>query len=199
MFALHEQEEVNTMGNDPQSDKPGISVSDYYQMWRTGMLTENVRIELIDGKIIYMTPSGGRHSWVIRKLTKQLVIGCKDLADVSVQLPVRLDTFNEPEPDLALLKPGLALEEPDAPGPQDVLLVIEVSNTTLQRDQTEKHKLYARANIPVYWIFNLIDNQVEVYSSPKGDQYQSKSIIPRKGTLTFSSLGLTLSVESILD
>jgi len=148
-----------------------ITADEYHAMAEAGILGEDDRVELLDGKIIAMSPTGGSHIGCVMRLDRMLHrrIFSNDLdVFVAVQSPVRLDPHWEPEPDLALLQPG----EPDAvPTADRVLLLIEVADTTLAKDRTIKVPQYARAGIPEVWLVALKDQYVEVYCRPSPDGY----------------------------
>jgi Uma2 family endonuclease len=121
-----------------------FSVHEYHQMAAAGILNEDDPVELIEGEIVEMPPMGSPHAACISRLTQILVTQAGNLADVRVQLPVRLDERSEPEPDLALVKPRADSYASAHPGPDDVLSVIEVADTTLHYDRSVKGPLYAR-------------------------------------------------------
>jgi len=144
-----------------------LKVSEYHKMGEEGILSEDEHVELIDGVIIQMSPKGSRHSAVLRQLAfqfYQLVIERKAL--LSVQDPVVLDDETEPEPDLALVKIREDAYSEAHPHPDDVLLLIEVSDTTLDYDKEVKLPRYASSRIPEIWIVNLVNNIIEVYREP---------------------------------
>jgi Uma2 family endonuclease len=142
-----------------------LTVADYHRMAEAGILDADSRVELIHGEIIDMAPIGASHAATTTNLNKLLVLAVADRAVVWPQNPVLLDEHNEPQPDLALLKP-----RPDyqhrKPGPEDVLLIVEVADTTLGRDLSVKVPLYARAGIPEVWIVDVKGQRVLVYAEP---------------------------------
>src|SRR5438094_271220 len=148
-----------------------LSVEDYHKLGDVGILTEDSRVELIDGELIEMAPIGGPHMWVVNRLTRLLVLAVGDLGVVSVQNPVTLPPHSEPQPDIAILKPGADSTASRVPNSADVLLLIEVADTTLAYDRTTKLKLYAKAGIAEAWIVNLQSRCVEVYREPSADGY----------------------------
>ncbi len=151
-----------------------FSVDDYYAMAEAGILSSDERVELLDGEIIAMAPIGSRHANCVGQLT-DLMSAVGQRAMVWVQNPVRLDTGSEPQPDLMLVRRrGYS----DAhPGPGDVLLLIEVADTTVDVDRDRKLPLYARAGIPEYWIVDLPEETVEVYTEPSGDGYGALRVV----------------------
>ena len=134
-------------------------------MGEAGILREGERVELIEGEIVKMNPLGGRHIRCVNELNWLLGQHIRDeRIRVSVQNPVRLNGGLEPQPDLAVLRAGDYADSP--PGPEDVLLVIEVSDTTLGYDRNVKLPLYARAGIGEAWIVDLPNNVVERHNDP---------------------------------
>jgi Uma2 family endonuclease len=130
-----------------------FTVHDYHRMGEAGILHEDDRVELIEGEIVEMAAIGTRHFSCVNGLTRLLVRGVGDEAIVSVQNPVRLDEHNEPQPDLTVLRVRDYRES--LPVPEDVLLLIEVSDTTLRYDRGVKLPLYARAGIREVCILDL--------------------------------------------
>src|SRR5690554_3847041 len=131
-----------------------FTVEEYHAMARAGILTEDDRVELLEGRIVTMSPIGSRHVEVVRRLTELFILRAREHAIVSAQNPVRLDRHSEPEPDLALLvrKEAYAARHPR---PDEVLLLIEVAASTLAFDLREKVPLYARAGIGEVWVVAL--------------------------------------------
>ena len=144
-----------------------FTVEQYHEMIRAGILTEDDPVELLEGWLVPKMPKNPPHRVVTRLTQKALDRILPPGWDVGVQDPVTTDT-SEPEPDLAVAR-GETRDYVDRhPGPKDVALAIEVSETTLNRDRGLKKRIYARARIPVYWIINLMDRQIEVYTAPTG-------------------------------
>jgi Uma2 family endonuclease len=148
-----------------------FSVNDYHRMGEAGILNEDSRAELIEGDIIKMAPIGSSHSGTINKLDRILNRQAGNLV-VSVQNPVRLDRHNEPEPDVALLVEKADSFSSAHPGPADVLLLIEVSDTSADYDRNVKVPLYARSRISEVWLIDLKAKLVELYREPSGEAYQ---------------------------
>ena len=160
-----------------------LTVADYHRMGEVGILTEDDRVELIEGQLVAMSPIGSDHSGTVNTLTRRLILAVGDRAVVGVQNPVRLDDMSEPQPDFSLMKPRDDDYRRATPRPDDVLLIIEVANSSLAYDRAVKSSLYARHGIPEFWIVNLQANEVEVYRTPGGDQYASVSRVGRDGVL----------------
>jgi len=153
-----------------------LTVDDYHRMADAGIFGQHDRIELIDGELIDMAPIGQGHAGMVGGLAEALFIACAGRAIVWPQNPIRIDRWSEPQPDLALLR-----RRPDfyatgeRPGPADVLLLIEVADSSLAFDRRVKLPLYARAGIAEFWIVDLKRRVLEVHRSPTGDGYADTS------------------------
>lgn len=154
-----------------------FSVKDYYRMAETGVLRPDARVELLDGRIIDMSPIGPLHGGVTKYLNQLFSAAANGRWLTQVQDPVHLDDHSEPEPDLALLKPAADFYRRRHPQPEDVFLLVEVSDTTLTTDQEDKLPAYGRAGIPEVWIVNLNELTVEIYREPNFAGYASKTIL----------------------
>lgn len=149
-----------------------LDVDDYYRMAEAGILGEDDRTELIEGELIDMAPIGQGHASIVNRLTETLVLAFANRAIVSPQNPVRLDRFNEPQPDFAVFRPrDDYYETGERPGPADVLLLIEVADSSLRFDRAVKLPLYARAGIAEVWIVDLKRRVLNAYRRPAGDGY----------------------------
>ena len=153
-----------------------FSVDDYYKMAEAGILTEDERLELLNGEIIEMSPIGSRHAHSVNWINHLLVTLLGTRAWISIQNPLRLNGQAEPEPDVLILRWQDDLYESDHPTPEDVFLLIEVSDTTLDKDRDEKLPMYAQAEIPECWIVNLRDGVVEIYTDPAGEEYLTRQV-----------------------
>ena len=149
-----------------------FSVDDYYRMAEAGILREREAVELIDGDIVTMSPIGPRHAACVSSGTRALVLAAGESAIVQPQGPVRLDGFNEPQPDLLLLRPRSDFYASRHAGPDDVLLVIEVADSSLRYDRDVKAPLYARWGVPEYWLADLPHDTLWRYRLPIGGAYQ---------------------------
>jgi Uma2 family endonuclease len=149
-----------------------FTVVEYYQMADAGILNEDDRVELIKGEIIQMPPIGVGHASVVNRLNHLFLHAFGDAVTVTVQNPLRISGRSEPVPDLLLLKPRSDFYGERHPMPEDVLLLVEVSDTTLRYDRDEKLPLYAKASVPEVWIVDLKADLVHTYSRPLGDTYR---------------------------
>ena len=154
-----------------------INVEEYYRMAEVGILTDNDHVELIHGEIIEMSPIGSRHASIVNRITKILTGLVGDSAIVSVQNPIKVNDLNEPEPDVAVLKPRDDFYAEKHPGSQDIFLVIEISDTTLAYDREIKLPLYAMAGIPEFWLINLEKGEIEIHRVPSTDVYKKIEIL----------------------
>jgi Uma2 family endonuclease len=168
-------------------------------MAEVGLLSEDSRVELIEGEIIEMSPIGSTHRGTVKRSSTFLNRKLGDTVIVSVQDPLRLNDFSEPQPDLALLKPRKDFYSKSHPAPADVLVVIEVSDSSVSYDRNVKLPLYARAGIPEAWLIVLGKDIVEVYSTPKNGKYQKVQRLRRGKMLTSPTIaGLSCRVEDLL-
>src|ERR1700687_3342868 len=149
-----------------------FSVAEYYRMAEVGILTEDDRVELIEGEIVRMSPAGSRHAACVKRLNSILTGRLRHLVLVSVQDPVDLDEYSEPEPDVALLHPRPDFYSGGHPTPSDVLLVIEVADSSETYDREIKVPLYARAGIRETWVVSLLTTAVHQYARPVNGRYQ---------------------------
>ena len=148
-----------------------FTVAEYYALADAGILAHTERVQLIDGEIIVMPPIGNRHASGVDRLGEAWISRLQGAAHVRIQGPVRLDENSEPEPDVLLLLRRDDFYETAHPGPADVLLLIEVADSTLDFDRNTKLRLYANAGIPEVWIVNLRDRRVEAYAEPDDGAY----------------------------
>ena len=170
--------------------------TEYYRMAEVGILGEDDRVELIEGEIVQMSPIGRLHKAFVGNLSQLLAVRFADRAIVWTQNPIILSDNTEPQPDLAVLRrrtPSYRVRDAYA---EDVLLLIEVADTSLVYDRTTKLRLYAEAGIPEYWIVDCTTETVEVYRNPGPDGYRDVSRAAGTATRTlqaFPDVELTLA------
>ncbi|NIP57062.1 MAG: Uma2 family endonuclease [Gemmatimonadetes bacterium] len=148
-----------------------FTVDEYHAMARAGVLNEDDRVELIEGEVVRMTPIGSRHAACVKRLIRLFSDRVGEEAILGIQDPVRLSGLSEPEPDVALLQPRDDFYEDGHPRPEDLLLLVEVSETSQAYDRDVKLPLYARSGVPEVWLVDLERGEVEVHRSPTGDGY----------------------------
>jgi Uma2 family endonuclease len=152
--------------------KKRFTADQYHRMAQVGILAPRDRVELIDGEIVVMSPIGSRHSACMSCATRALIRAADDSAIVQPQSSVRLDLYYEPEPDLVLLRPRADFYATRHRTPGDVLLVIEIADSSLAYDRDMKAPIYAMSGIGEYWLADLITNVVWRYSAPERGTYQ---------------------------
>jgi Uma2 family endonuclease len=152
----------------PLSELHRLTVDQYHRMIAAGIITEDDRVELMEGLLVAMNGHNPPHDFAITALQKRLMpkLPGEDWV-VRIQMPVTLDT-SEPEPDLVLARGPEREFAHRHPAPGDVALVVESSDSTLPYDRTAKGSAYARNGLPEYWILNVVDHRVEVYTDPTG-------------------------------
>ncbi len=176
-----------------------FTVDEYHRMAKAGVLHEDDRVELIDGRVVEMTPIGPEHAGCVDDLARLFTGLAGNAWIVRVQNPVVLGKHAEPEPDIAVLRPRPRGYRTRHPGPDDVILVIEVADTSLEYDRSVKIPLYAAAGIPEVWLVNLPDELIEVYRNPTGGSYAEITSLSRGETLTPLHLpDARLSVADVL-
>lgn len=175
-----------------------FTVDEYERMGQAGILGEDDRVELIEGEIVEMTPIGDRHAGTVRRLINMLSARAGGTALVDAQNPLRLGEHSEPQPDIALLAPRADFYTAH-PTPADVLLLIEVAETSAEPDRRVKVPLYARGGVPEVWLVDLDGETVTVYRDPAPDGYRTERTVHRGETLAPAALpDLRVAAEEIL-
>jgi len=191
--------ETAVLALDPRVARRPISVAEFLRMGEVGILGPRDRVELIEGELIAMAPIGANHAGTVNALFDALAAAMRGRAVVSPQNPVQLSDRSLPQPDYAVLVPRSDHYRTAHPGPQDVLLLIEVADSSLEYDRDVKRALYARHGIREMWIVNLVDGDVEVCRSSGPDGYASVTTVGRSGILEPELLpGARIKVADIL-
>lgn len=173
-----------------------FTVDEYYAMAKHGILKPDERVELLDGEIVRMNAIGSPHAWCVKRLIRTFA-PFPDRFILSVQDPLRLSNISEPEPDIAILQPDTP--ENRHPEPQDVLLVIEVADSSIRLDRRRKLQMYARAGIFEYWIVDLNADRIEVYRDPVRSRYRSVMLLRRGDTVSpIFAPDLVVDVSTVL-
>jgi len=176
-----------------------FTVDEYHRMAEAGVFHEDDRVELIDGQVVEMTPIGPRHAGCVNRLNGLLSRLGGGGVTLSIQNPVLLGERREPQPDVTVLRhraDGYAARHPE---PADILLVIEVADTSVEYDRSIKIPLYARAGVPEAWLVNLPADRIEVYRNPSGGSYAEVTSVSPSETLTPLLLpAARLSVADVL-
>ncbi len=173
------------------------TVEDYHRLVDAGILEEDSPVELLNGQILLMSPSKDLHASCIDRLDELFRDLLGKSVIVRVQSPIVIDEYSEPEPDLSILRRKENFYADGHPGPKDIHLVVEVSDTTLAKDQNIKKPVYAAAGIAEYWIINLPEQQLEQYLNPFGNDYQLAHIYKAGQTLESALLG-SVPVDDVL-
>lgn len=171
-----------------------LTLEAYEKLVEDGILTSDDRVELLDGEIVEKMPIGPRHCACVRKLHERFYEALRGTAGISVQSPIGLPPRSEPEPDVALLRPRADDYATLHPRPHEVLLVVEVADSTLRRDRA-KLKIYAESDVPEVWIVDVNRDVVEVYTQPDGARYRRLQVLDRDASLTplaFPSLSIAV-------
>ena len=176
-----------------------FTVSEYYRMAEVDILTEEDRVELIAGQIVAMSPIGSRHAACVDRLNGLLHRQPEQAFIVRVQSPIALDAYSEPEPDLVLLRPHADFYAEAHPSAADVMLAVEVADTSIDYDREVKLPLYAQAGLPEVWLIDLQKGYIEVYVRPQGGVYQQRVEVTADATLTSPTVAdLELAVADVL-
>ncbi|QPK61772.1 Uma2 family endonuclease [Methylomonas sp. LL1] len=174
-------------------------IAEWHRMGEAGIFPPESHMELIEGEILHMAPIGFNHAGHLNRLNRLFNRLLDDQVVISVQNPLQLDDLSEPEPDFVLLKPEASFYTTRYPTAADVLLLIEVSDTTLRFDRNQKLRLYAGHNITEYWIVNLIDDCLEIYRQPQDGDYLDKSVLSKADSLNLQALPkIQVAVSAIL-
>ena len=175
--------EPDLLIRDPWVTRRPPTVAAYHKMGEVGILTEDDRVELIEGQLVAMSPIGSHHSGTINALSRNLVLTVGYRGVVAVRNPVRRDDLSELQPDFMILRPKDDDYREATPRPQDVLLIVEVADSSLAYGCNVEQALYARHGIPEFWIVNILAQQVEVCRAPANGDYTSILLIGRDGVL----------------
>jgi Uma2 family endonuclease len=165
---------------NPQVTRRRLTVDEYERMGKAGILHEDERVELIDGELIQMAAVGSKHAGCVKSCIDIFRRYPADWFLLSVQDPIRLSDFSEPQPDIALLRRRADNYAHSNPTAADVLLLIEVADSSVGYDRREKLPRYAAAGIPEVWLVSLPRRSVEVHWEPRDGRYQQVTV-HRKG------------------
>ena len=180
-------------------EKRKFTVAEYYRMTELGILQHTERLELIDGEIIVMAAIGVPHAIGVNRLTQAFAEVARNRFTVSVQNPVHLDDYSEPQPDLALVRLREDSELTSHPGPADTLLAVEVSDSTLDFDREVKSKRYAAAGIPEMWVMNLPGDCIDRLDQPGPAGYARHTVFRRGENISPAALpDLEFAVADLL-
>ena len=175
-----------------------LTLGEYHRLGEVGILGEDDRVELLEGQLVDMSPIGPRHALAVDALNEALLLAVAGRAGVRVQNPIELDGTTEPHPDIALVRRPWRGYPNTHPRPEDIFLLVEVADTSLETDRGAKLELYARAGIRECWIVDLTTNLVIVYRNPNGDRYGMMTTVEPSGVLEVADLpGVTIPAASL--
>lgn len=176
-----------------------LTAEQYHRMGEAGVFAPDARVELIEGEVIDMAPIGTRHWAAVNRLGRMLNTAVRTKAIVSVQSSFRLSRLSEPEPDIAIFKPRDDFYATALPTGADTLLVIEVSDTTLDYDVKVKAPLYARHGVADYWVFDLQAPTLCVFREPRGGVYVNVAAFEAPGIVELPGLpGISIDLTGVL-
>lgn len=176
-----------------------FTVDEYFRMVKEGILQPEEKVELIEGEILVMAPTGFHHSWGVSQYAHVLISRAANWFIVQIQSTLRLSESSAPEPDLVVLKLREDRYYSGYADPSDVLLVIEVADSSLNYDRDVKAHIYGRAMIPETWVLNLPDDCIERFTEPGPEGYAQHTVLRRGDKVTPVALpDMELAVEDLL-
>ena len=190
---------TGTLLDDPRFPRGPLNVGDYYRLAEEGVIPPDARVELIEGELVRRSAVGSPHARAVKRLLRCFAARIGSRALLSVQDPVRLDEGNEPQPDVALLVPRADDYGDGHPSAADVLLLVEVADSTLALDRGRKRALYARHGVREYWIVNIDAGEIEVCRGPTPSGYVGITVAGLQAVVTVDALpGVAVPVGDIL-
>ena len=176
-----------------------FTVNEWHRMGDAGLFGDSARMELLDGEVIEMSPIGSAHASCVARLNLLLLYAVGSRALIFPENPVVLDDYSEPQPDIAVLAPHREGYSRVHPTPAEILLLIEVADSTLAFDRDRKSVAYARAGVGQTWIVDLAGDEVLVMDSPGPDGYSRARSKRRGNVLEIDALdGVHLAVDPVL-
>jgi Uma2 family endonuclease len=176
-----------------------ITVDEYYDMARTGVIEPDARVELIEGEVVRMPPIGDRHGSAVEELDELLHAAVSGRARVRCQMPLRLSNYSQPEPDFVVMRLRAGRNDRAHPSATDVFLLIEISDSTLRYDLDVKVPLYARHSVPEVWVIDLKYRKIHFHRSPDRGAYQDVTSVPNSGLTDIPGVaGATVDLSEIL-
>lgn len=157
--------------------KHRFAVTDVERMFEAGILAPDARVELLDGDVVEMVPIGDPHAAIVDRMARALFARCGDRFVLRVQGPIQLSDITLVQPDLTVLRPRANFYADRKPGPRDVVLAIEVSDTTLRQDLLTKIPLYARHGVPRAWLVDVTHRRIHTFSAPTAQGYRRQQLI----------------------
>ncbi|WYL97063.1 MAG: Uma2 family endonuclease [Gloeotrichia echinulata IR180] len=160
------------------------TVEEYHRMAEAGIFGGDERVELLAGKIIWMSAKGTAHRSAVARTDRLLQNSLRNLALICVQDPVKLNERSEPEPDIAVVKVDPLDYADHHPTPGEIYLIIEVADSSLKVDCETKAQAYSQAGIRDYWVLDVVNRQLHIFREPTEDGYQNEIILGENGTIS---------------
>jgi Uma2 family endonuclease len=176
-----------------------FTTRDFHRMGDAGVFGPDERVELLGGEVVHMTPIGPTHAWCVTELLRALFTAVRDEAIVRSQNPVVLDDYWEPEPDIAVVRSRPDRYRNAHPTPPDILLLVEVADSSMDKDRETKVPAYARAGVPEVWLIDLGHAHVQVHRAPSAAGYQDVRTLSSRDRLTTPTVpALDLAVSDVV-
>lgn len=176
-----------------------FTVADYHQLIASGHFKRTDRIELIHGELTIMPPIGPEHSFHTTRITNTLPVKLPAGVLLRMNEPITIANHSEPQPDAAIVRARADGYRSAHPGPKDVLLIIEVADTSATFDTQVKAKLYSKAGIPEYWVIDVQEGCLRVFTQPSARGYKHLQVLDRGDTVKSAAVsGLTLKVKDLM-
>jgi Uma2 family endonuclease len=180
--------------------RPPLTVEEFERLAETEGWDEDTRVELLDGEVVWMSPINDPHAACVRRLTQLFSRQYPaDLAQVSVQNPILIERYDEPQPDMALLRPRPDFYAAATPTPADILLLVEVADTTLRTDLGRKARIYASGEVAEYWVVDLNNRVLYVHRSPARGTYAERQVLaPGERVAAAFAAHVEFAVEEVI-
>lgn len=175
-----------------------FTVTEYHQMSETGIFSPDEKVELINGEVVTMSPMGVRHASVMRRTRTLLYSLLGGVGFIDEQYPIAFDEHSEPEPDIMVIRHRDDYYEDEHPTSDDVLLIVEVSGTSLSFDTKTKLELYARNNVAEYWVIDIQSDRFLVHTEPKDSAYAEVKVLSRGDSFESAALKKQIAVNDCL-
>jgi len=180
--------------------KKKFDLQEYHHLIDTGIFHEDKKVELIEGELFEMSPVGFRHASCVNKLNYIFSLKLGEKAIVSIQNPIKLNNKSEPQPDIVLLKPRDDFYATQHPTPEDILLLIEVADSSIEYDRTIKLPSYAENKIIETWLIDLNNNFLEKHTNPKTNYYQKREKLSREDVVFSDSFSdIQIAIKDIIN
>ncbi|MEQ8470585.1 MAG: Uma2 family endonuclease [Marinoscillum sp.] len=181
-----------------QLEKRLLNADEYQLMSEAGILKPSDKVELINGEIIKMSPIGSRHAAVVDRINRLLHNLTDEQSIVRVQAPIVAGDMSQPEPDISILKSRDDFYATQHPRGADIYLVIEVTDTTYDFDESVKSRIYAEAGIPEFWLVDLRNDLMEIKSQPENGIYKQTQLLVAGDAYQFQLLGFQITINDLI-